>query len=239
MKIEAETPVNDNTPHGRSVFSRTRTYFITGLVILAPVVITVWATFWFIDFFDSWVKPLIPFRYNPDNYLPFKVPGTGLVLALMIITAVGFLGANLVGRTILGWWDRIVQRTPVARSIYKGTKQIFQTMFAEKGTSFKYVCRIRWPHRDLWTLAFVSRELDSGQIGLPAGKKMYAIYVATTPNPTGGYVVFADAEDVEILDMSVEDGLKLVISMGLVFPEKLGDASCARQGKALNPPPIA
>ena len=231
MKIEAETPVNDNTPHGRSVFSRTRTYFITGLVILAPVVITVWATFWFIDFFDSWVKPLIPFRYNPDNYLPFKVPGTGLVLALAIITSVGFLGANLVGRTILGWWDRIVQRTPVARSIYKGTKQIFQTMFAEKGTSFKYVCRIRWPHKDLWTLAFVSRELDSGQIGLPEGRKMYAIYVATTPNPTGGYVVFSEVEDVEILDMSVEDGLKLVISMGLVFPEKLSDAAMLAKAK--------
>ncbi len=217
--------MNDNfdipvKPAKTSLFSRLRTYFFTGVVILAPVAITIWATIWFVTLFDSWVKPLIPFSYNPDSYLPFKLPGTGLVFALLFITAAGALGANLVGRTLIGWWDRIVQQTPVVRSIYKGSKQIFQTIFAEKGTSFKNVCRIRWPHKDLWTIAFVSREVDGAQIGLEKGRAMYAVYVATTPNPTGGYVIFADVADVEILPISVEDGLKLVISMGLVFPEE-------------------
>jgi uncharacterized membrane protein len=216
--------MNDNfdkpaQPHKTSLLSKVRTYFFTGVVIIAPVVITIWGTLWLFTLFDSWVKPLIPAAYNPDSYLPFELPGTGLVFALLFITVAGALGANLVGRTLLGWWDRIVQRTPVARSIYKGSKQIFQTLFSEKGTSFKSVCRIRWPQDGMYTIAFISREIDGAQIGLEKNRKMFAVYVATTPNPTGGYVVFVDDKDVEILDMSVEDGLKLVISMGLVFPD--------------------
>ncbi len=199
--------------------TRIRRAFFTGLIILAPAAITVWATLWFISFFDAWVKPLIPAVYNPDNYLPIRIPGTGLVFALIVITMVGALAANLVGRTLLDLWDRLINRTPVVRSIYKGSKQIFETIFSEKGSSFKSVCLVEWPRRDVWAIAFLSRDVDGSQIGLQSGRKMYAIYIATTPNPTGGYVFFADAKDVKILDMSVEDGLKLVISMGLVFPD--------------------
>jgi uncharacterized membrane protein len=215
----SQSPQSSQPPK-TSLLGRLRNYFFTGIVIIAPVVITIWATLWFISFFDSWVKPFLPFSYNPDNYLPFKVPGTGLVFALFIITAVGALGANLVGRTLLSWWDRLVQRTPVVRSIYRASKQIIETLFAQKGTNFKNVCLVEWPHKDMWTIAFVSREMDGAQIGLEAGRRMYAVYVSTTPNPTGGYVVFADESDVQILDMSVENGLKLVISMGLVLPGK-------------------
>jgi uncharacterized membrane protein len=216
------TPENSAPPAPlprKSAWARLRTYFFTGLVILAPVAITVWATIWFIDVFDSWVKPLFPDAYNPDNYLPFKVPGTGLVFSLVFISFVGFLGANYVGRTVIGWWDGLVNRTPVVRSIYKGSKQIFETMFSEKGASFQKVCLVEWPRRDAWSVAFISREIDSGQIGLAPSKKMYAVYVSTTPNPTSGYVFFVEESEVKILDMTVEDGLKLVISMGLVFPE--------------------
>lgn len=203
-----------------SFFARVRRYFFTGVVILAPAVISVWATLWFISLFDNFVKPLIPTAYNPDNYLPFKVPGTGLVFALLIITLVGALAANLVGRTLIGWWDNVIHRTPVVRSIYKGSKQIFETLFSEKGASFRHVCLVEWPRRDAWSIAFVSREVDGAMIGLERGRAMYAIYVSTTPNPTSGYVFFVDIADVKILDMTVEDGLKTVISMGLVFPDK-------------------
>lgn len=225
-------------PPKTSALGRLRNYFFTGIVIIAPVVITIWATIWFISFFDSWVKPLIPFNYNPDNYLPFKVPGTGLVFAFLIITAVGALGANLVGRTVLGWWDRVMQRTPVVRSIYKASKQIFETLFSQNGTNFKHVCLVEWPHKNMWTIAFVSREIDGAQIGLEAGRRMYAVYVSTTPNPTGGYVVFADERDVRILAMTVEDGLKLVISMGLVFPDRPMPAK-AELKRRLTPRPAA
>jgi uncharacterized membrane protein len=232
----ASKPEQDE--QGRSFLGRLRTYFFTGVVIIAPAAITVWATLWFISLFDSFVKPMIPAGYNPDTYLPFKVPGTGLVVALLIITAAGALAANLVGRTLIGWWDSLIHRTPVVRSVYRGSKQIFQTIFADKGTNFKFVCRIRWPHQDMWTIGFVSREVDGSQLGLKEGRRMYAVYVATTPNPTGGYVVFVDEVDVEILPMSVEDGLKLVISMGLVFPDKPLPQTVAQGVAAPLPPAV-
>ena len=197
---------------------RLRAYFFTGLAITAPIAITIWATLWFVDIFDAWLKPYIPANYNPDTYLPFKVPGFGLIFALIAITLVGALAANLVGRTLIAMWDNVLHRTPVVRSIYKGSKQIFETLFLQKGRSFQKVCLVEWPRRDVWSLAFISREIDGAMIGLEKGRTMYAIYVSTTPNPTGGYVFFCDVNDVVVLDTSVEDGLKLVISMGLVFP---------------------
>jgi uncharacterized membrane protein len=212
------------TPPRPAKLGRLRSYFFTGLVIAAPAAITIWATIWFITIFDAWVKPFIPSRYNPDTYLPFKVPGFGLVFALIAITLIGFLGANLVGRTLIGFWDKLLNRTPVVRSIYKGSKQIFETIFSQKGASFQNVCLVEWPRQGTWSLAFVSRSIDGGDVGLEPGRAMYAIYISTTPNPTSGYIFFADQSDVKILDMTVEDGLKLVISMGLVFPDApLGD----------------
>ena len=203
-----------------SFFGKLRAYFFTGLVITAPIAITIWATFWFVTLFDARVKAFLPDIYNPDTYLPIKIPGFGLIFALIGITLIGFLAANLVGRTLIGLWDKILNRTPVVRSIYKGSKQIFETLFAQKGASFRYVCMVEWPRKGAWSLAFVSREVDGGHVGLEPGRLMYAVYVSTTPNPTSGYLFFVDQEDVKILDMSVEDGLKLVISMGLVFPDR-------------------
>ena len=203
-----------------SFWGRLRAYFFTGLVITAPIAITTWATYWFVTLFDAWVKPFLPAAYSPDTYLPVKVPGFGLIFALITITLIGFMAANLAGRTMIAIWDKILNSTPVVRSIYKGSKQIFETLFSQKGASFRYVCLVEWPRKGAWSLAFVSREVDGGRIGLEPGRAMYAIYVSTTPNPTSGYVFFVDIADVKILDMSVEDGLKLVISMGLVFPDQ-------------------
>ena len=203
-----------------SGFARLRRYFFTGLVIAAPAAFTIWATLWVVGIFDGWVKPWIPIVYNPDTYLPIRVPGFGLVFALGFITVVGALAANFVGRYFIGLWDRLLDRLPVVGSLYKSSKQIFETIFAEKGASFRNVCLVEWPRKGVWALAFVSREMDGSDVGLEQGRAMYSIYVSTTPNPTGGYVFFADRKDVRILDMTVEDGLKLIISMGLVFPEK-------------------
>jgi uncharacterized membrane protein len=203
-----------------SFFGRLRAYFFTGLVITAPIAITVWATYWFVTMFDAWVKPLLPAAYNPDNYLPIQVPGFGLIFALITITVIGFMAANLAGRTMIAIWDKTLYAMPVVRSIYKGSKQIFETLFSQKGASFRHVCLVEWPRRGAWSIAFVSREVDGGQIGLEPGRMMYAVYISTTPNPTSGYVFFVDMADVKIIDLSVEDGLKLVISMGLVFPDR-------------------
>ncbi|HRX35965.1 MAG TPA: DUF502 domain-containing protein [Aestuariivirga sp.] len=203
-----------------SIFGRLRAYFFTGLVITAPIAITVWATYAVVTYFDAWVKPFIPAAYNPDTYLSFKVPGFGLIFALIAITLVGAMAANLVGRSMVALWEMILNRTPVVRSVYKGSKQIFETLFSQKGASFRYVCLVEWPRKGAWSVAFVSREVDGGDVGLEPGREMYAVYVSTTPNPTSGYIFFVDVNEVKILDMTVEDGLKLVISMGLVFPDQ-------------------
>jgi uncharacterized membrane protein len=210
-----------------------RTYFLTGLVVTAPIVITLWAAYWFVTVFDRWIKPLIPDVYNPDHYLPFTVPGVGLVFALVVITFIGAFAANLVGRTILNLWERVLNRTPIVRSIYKGTKQIFQTVLSQTGTSFREVALIEWPRSGIWSIVFVSREIDGAQIGLEAGRRMYSVYVSTTPNPTSGYVMFLDTKDVHILDMPVEDALKLVISMGIVFPDTQANIDKAEAAKLL------
>ncbi len=202
-----------------SFFGKLRAYFFTGLAITAPIAITIWATLWFVAIFDTWLKPFIPNVYNPDTYLPFKVPGFGLIFALITITCIGALAANLVGRTLIGLWDNVLNRTPIVRSIYKGSKQIFETLFLQKGASFQKVCLVEWPRRGTWSLAFISREVDGGMVGLAKGRAMYAVYVSTTPNPTSGYVFFCDVSDVVVLETTVEDALKLVISMGLVFPD--------------------
>jgi uncharacterized membrane protein len=201
-------------------FPRLRRYFFTGLVITAPAAITIWATLWVISSFDRLVKPWFPAAYSPDTYLPFKIPGFGLIFALAAITLIGFLAANFVGRFFFGLWDKLLDRTPVVRSLYKGSKQIFETLFSGQGTSFKQVCMVEWPRKGAWSLGFISREVSGEQLGLKKGRQMFAVYVSTTPNPTSGYVFFVDQDEVKILDMSVEDGLKMIISMGLVFPEK-------------------
>lgn len=218
---DTQVPSSTNEPQVRqtSIWGRLRAYFLAGVVVTAPIGITIWATLWFVGLFDRWIKPLLPRDYNPDSYLPFSVPGVGLVLSLCTITLIGALAANLVGRTVLNTWDRLLDKTPVVRSLYKGTKQLFETVFSQKGASFRSVALIEWPRKGLYSVVFVSREVDGAQIGLEVGRPMYAVYVSTTPNPTSGYVMFIDVDDAEILDISVEDGLKLVISMGLVFPD--------------------
>jgi len=213
-------PVPKRPPATSSSFAgRLRTYFLAGIVVTAPIAITLWATYWFVTLFDAWLRPVIPPLLDPNRYLPFKVPGIGLIFALLGITIIGALAANLVGRTILNFWDRLLDRTPVVRSVYKGTKQIFETLFSQSGASFRNVGLIEWPRKGIYSLVFVSREVDGGQVGLEPGRRMYAVYISTTPNPTSGYVYFVDVKDVRIIDMPVEDAAKLVISMGLVFPE--------------------
>ena len=216
---------------GGAFFGRIKTYFFTGLVIAAPIAITLWATYWFVTIFDRWVKPIIPSIYTPEHYLPFSVPGVGLVFTLVCITLIGALAANLVGRTLISYWEYLLNRMPVVRSLYKGTKQIFQTIVSQSGGTFRQVALIEFPRKGLYTLFFISREVDGGTIGLEPGRRMYAAYLTTTPNPTSGFLYFFDVAEARILDMNVEDALKLIISCGLVFPE---GANAAVGGAAID-----
>lgn len=197
---------------------RLRRYFLTGLIVVAPLAITAYLTWSFVLWVDGWVKPYLPAKYNPDTYLPFGVPGYGLLVALLAITVVGFLTANLVGRSILGFGESLLDRMPLIRSVYKALKQIFETVLAEQNNSFKRAAIIEYPRKGLWSLVFVATE-TKGEVDyrLP-GEDTVSVFLPTTPNPTSGYLLFVPRRDVIYLDMSVEEAAKMIISAGLVAP---------------------
>ena len=215
---------------------RLRNHFLTGLVVAAPVSITIYITYWFITLVDEWVKPLLPDRYNPETYLPFSIPGLGLLVAIIALTLLGALTANLFGRTIVGYSEQMVGRMPVVRNVYRALKQIFETVLSQSSSSFKEVGLIEYPRKGLYAVVFISTDTE-GEIAeitrSPSG--MVSVFLPTTPNPTSGFLLFVPRKDVMFLDMSVEEAAKMVISAGLVVPEyqaKLKSAARTRRRTA-------
>ncbi len=198
---------------------RLRRYFLTGLVVVAPLVITAYLTWSFVLWVDGWVKPYLPAKYNPDTYLPFSLPGYGLLVALVALTMVGFLTANLVGRTIIGFGESLLDRMPLVRVIYKGLKQIFETVLAEQSNSFKQAALIEYPRKGIWSIVFIATD-TKGEVDykLP-GEETISVFLPTTPNPTSGFLLFVPRKDIIMLEMSVEEAAKMVISAGLVAPK--------------------
>lgn len=207
--------------HKHRGMTRLRNYFLTGFVVCAPLAITVYLTWSFVGWVDSWVKPYIPGRYNPDNYLPFAVPGFGLIVALVLITLIGFMTANIIGRSIVSFGERLLDRMPLVRSIYRALKQIFETVLSNKTEVFKKTALIEYPRRGTWAIVFVSSERESEVNHLlePHAGKTMAVFMPSTPNPTTGFLMYVPRSEVIELSMSVEEAAKLVISAGLVTPE--------------------
>ncbi len=210
----------DDGKSGR-VGAQLRNSFLTGLIIVGPVGITAYMVYSFVNFIDSWVKPYVPEQYNPETYLPFSIPGLGLIFAIFIIMVIGATTANLFGRSLVSYGESVLDRMPVVRNLYRAIKQIFETVLSQSGNSFQNVGIIEYPRKGLYAIVFVSTE-TSGEIAdlCSEGEPMLSVFLPTTPNPTSGYLLFVPSKDVKILDMSVEEGAKLVISAGLVVPEQ-------------------
>ena len=205
------------------VAMRLRNNFLAGLIICAPIAITIWLTWTFIHWSDSWVRPYIPARWNPESYINFAIPGFGLLTAVIIITIVGFLGKNLIGQSIVRFGESIVQRMPLVRTIYRSVKQIFETVLKEQSNSFKKVGLIEYPGPGLWSLVFVATDAK-GEIASKfnaMGEDMVAVFLPPTPVPTAGFLIFVPREKIVMLDMNPEDAAKFLISGGLVAPEHL------------------
>lgn len=219
-----------------SIGTRLRNNFLTGLIIVGPVTITIYIVWWFIDLIDSWaeplmdssvkpliqnwLRPLFPEGFAPENILPFTLPGIGLIFMVFVIMVIGALAANLLGRSVLNWGEGILGRMPVVRSLYRATKQIFETVLSEKGTSFQKVGLVEYPRRGIFAIVFISTE-TTGEIldRVDDGTGLVSVFLPTTPNPTSGFLLFVPKSEVVILDMTVEEGAKMVISAGLVSPE--------------------
>lgn len=204
-----------------SGMTRLRNYFLTGFVVCAPLAITAYIAWSFIGWVDSWVKPYIPLRYSPDSYLPVPVPGFGLIVALILITLIGFLAANIVGRAIVNFGERLLGSMPLVRGIYGSLKQIFETVLSNKGDMFRQVGLVEYPRKGVWSLVFVASEKQTeiNQKLDQEGDPLIAVFMPCTPNPTTGFLMYVPKSDVVLLDMTIEDGAKLIVSAGLVAPE--------------------
>ena len=198
-----------------------RNYFLTGLIIAGPLGITAYLTWSIVQWIDGWIKPFIPSVYNPDTYLPFPVPGVGLIVAFLGLVVIGFLTANIAGRTLLSYGELLLGRMPVVRNLYSGLKQIFETVLAERSNSFKKAAIIQYPRPGLWAIVFIATDAR-GEVAHKlghAGADVTAVFLPTTPNPTSGFLLYVPRSEVIELDMTVEEAAKLVISAGLVSPD--------------------
>jgi len=218
-------------PRKHGITARLRTYFFTGIIVAAPIGLTVYITSWFIDLVDTWFVPLLPAQYQPDQLLPFNIPGLGLIIALVLLTLLGALAANFFGQALLTLTERVVERMPVVRGIYSALKQIFETVLSQSNTSFREVGLVEYPRLGSYTLAFITTPPRSDLPGLE-GREMIGVFVPTTPNPTGGFFLYLPREDVRVLDMTVEEGLKMIVSFGIVEPSRNG-----KSGKGKPPIP--
>lgn len=217
--------------------TRLRNYFLTGVIVIAPLAITAYLAWSLIGLVDSWVKPYIPARYSPDTYLPFAVPGFGLIVALVLITVVGFLTANFVGRSIIRAGENLLDRMPLIRNVYRGLKQIFETVLAHRTDLFSKVGLVEWPRRGAWSIVFIATQQESliNQALEEREGKTVAVFRPITPNITTGYIMYVAERDIVPLDISVEEAAKFLISAGLVTPEQNGrpDAAAAKIENAI------
>ncbi|WP_187430615.1 hypothetical protein ROLI_021480 [Roseobacter fucihabitans] len=224
------TPFDPEPPVSkRSLFAALRASFLTGLVVIAPVGLTIWLIWSVVGWIDGLVLPLVPGSYQPDRVLQdwlgldpeiqINIRGIGVVIFLAFTILVGWMAKGFLGRSFIRFAESLVERTPVVRSIYSGIKQISETVFAQSDRSFEKACLIEYPRRGIWAIGFISTT-TKGEIAARANNAnpMVSIFVPTTPNPTSGFLLFFPADDVIELDMTVEDAAKLVISAGLVYP---------------------
>lgn len=219
-------------PRRKSFLSGLRNSFLTGVVVIAPVGLTVWLIWSVIGWVDGVVLPFVPSRYQPENILntflgldiQLQLRGLGVVFFLIFTTFVGWLAKGLLGRSLIRSAERFVNRMPVVRSIYSGVKQIAETVFSQADRSFEKACIVQYPRKGIWAVGFISTSAK-GEIRARVNdaQNLLSVFVPTTPNPTSGFLLLFPAEDVIELDMSIEDAAKLVISAGLVYPNENGE----------------
>ena len=191
-------------------------YLITGLLIWIPLVITLWVLKFIVDALDQTLL-LLPLEFRTENWVLAHIPGMGAVMTLVIVLATGLLTTNLIGARLVNFWHEILHRIPVVNSIYSSVKQISDTLFSSSGQAFRKALLVQWPHQGMWTIAFLTGR-PGGDLANHLPGDFVSVYVPTTPNPTGGYFVVVARKDVIELDMSVDEALKYVISMGVVPP---------------------
>jgi uncharacterized membrane protein len=215
-------------PRRRTMLAGLRASFLTGLIVVMPIGLTIYLIWVVMGWIDAWVLPLIPAAWQPDAVMKtwfgpeanYPTRGIGVIVFLIFTVIVGWIAKGLIGRSVLNWAEGMVERMPVVRSIYTGLKQIAETVFSQSATNFDRACLVEFPRKGMWSIGFFSGPAK-GEVQASIGNPddpMMSIYLPTTPNPTSGYIVFVPQSEVVLLDMSIEDAAKLIISAGLIYP---------------------
>nr|WP_253447683.1 DUF502 domain-containing protein [Natronospira proteinivora] len=207
------------------MLARLRRYFVAGILVLVPIGVTLFALRFLVNLLDRSLN-LLPDAIQPENLFGFSIPGLGIVLSLAVLLVTGMLAANFFGRKLVEWGERILNRIPVVRSIYSGSKKIAETMFSGKSDAFRQPVLIPYPHENSWALAFVTNN-NLGEIQYRTGTDVVGVYVPTTPNPTSGFNLMIPRDQVIELDMTVDEALRMIISLGVVVPPWQGDGQTA------------
>lgn len=203
----------------RGFMGRIRTYFLTGLIVAGPVAITFYLTWWFVTWVDGLVRPFVPVDYRPETYLPFGLPGSGLVVAFVALTLLGFLTANLIGRSLVDLGEKLLGRMPVVRAIYRGLKQVFETLFSGTGSSFRKVGLVEFPSPGMWSIVLISQVPNEDiAISLPGDDPYISVFLPCAPNPTTGFFFYLPKSKIIEIEMSAEDAATLIMSAGVVQP---------------------
>jgi len=222
-------------PHA-GVAGRLRNYFLTGLIVAGPIFVTAYLAWWFINWVDALVRPFMPPALQLETYVPVHIPGTGLIIAVIALTLLGFLTANLVGRKLVEFGEGIVTRMPIVRPVYRTMKQIFETLFSKSGSSFRQVALVEFPAPGLWSLVFLSQPPSADVVaGLPEGDHVSA-FLACSPNPTTGFYFYIPRSKLILIDLPVETAMTLLMSAGMAGGSSAGDqaklAALAAQARA-------
>ncbi|SHN86465.1 DUF502 domain-containing protein [Bradyrhizobium erythrophlei] len=223
MNLDASPPPGppaEPAPDVHSGFvARFRNYFLTGLIVAGPIAITFYLTWWFVTWVDGLVRPFVPVAYRPETYLPFGLPGSGLVVAVFALTLLGFLTANLIGRSLVDLSERLLGRIPAVRAIYRAMKQVFETLFSGKGSSFRRVGLVEFPSPGMWSIVLISQPPNEEIAGsIPSQEEHISVFLPCAPNPTTGFFFYVPRSKVLEVEMSAEDAATLIMSCGVVQP---------------------
>ena len=209
--------VEDALQPKNGVGARLRRYFFTGIVVTAPIVITMWSAWWVLTFLDSIITKIIPADYNPNTYLPFAIPGMGLVVTVAFFIVVGWFARNFLGRMIIRASEFIVGRMPLINTVYKAIKQVFEMTIGTQSTAFRDVVMFQYPNEHSWTIGFVTGVTPGEVQSVGGGSEVLNVYSPVTPT-TAGFIFFIPRKNLIFLSMSVEDAVKLIASGGIIVP---------------------
>ena len=200
------------------IFARFRRYFLAGILVTSPILITVYVTWLIITFIDAQVAGMLPESLDFTKKLPHQIPGLGLIISIIVITFIGAITPGFIGRTLLKVGERILDNTPVVRSIYGAIKQIMETVMSTNSESFREVVLVEYPRKGIWVIGFVTGQ-TKGEVRTLNKETLINVFIPTTPNPTSGFLLFVPKKDLIYMKMKVEDAVKMVISGGIVTPQ--------------------